>query len=601
MVDIDLDKYWDVKLIDCSNKKLKSTLPNNTDTFNLVVDKKKRTFDVTNNTTYFGYVRNCALAYKELASLANKGKTPKFTDIDIYKMLSQYNIISVLATPIHYKNQIKFQISYWMKDYDSTTNLYKVVNIEQLVNVINDVFEITNFKGLIGNVEKKLMTIVPEFNNFTHLNLAPSHITLFNNGVLNTKTFEFSTDINAFGEYDFITKINYRFLNPKNTKPEHRRLIDKLFHDWMEDDDEKIKLLKQLSLAVIDGNGRDTYVIIIGAGGNGKSVYITMQTKLASGYDANLDMQDIGNDNKLHEIDESTKLIVGHELATNAKFTGNMISRIKQMATGDPIKVDVKFKDARNVIAKCIKIQATNTIPKIFENNNAILRRIKLVQWTNKNFSKLESNIDLYALIEDPEFMEAYISYIFTDTAPFTRFIDVKSIEEDSANAVNDADQVYQFLNHLQEQEQMVGKVPTNVLYKMYDCWNREENPGSKPLKAKEFMFRVKSQLDKFDLSISENQYAMSKLKPTEFNLKVLNKYFYDYKLEDNKYKKSRVLIMPNQITDDDLLEVQMKLGTYEMAPEDFYDYKNMLILQELIRQGDTDAIGMNEMIEDLG
>ena len=90
-------------------------------------------------------------------------------------------------------------------------------------------------------------------------------------------------------------------------------------------------------------------------------------------------------------------------------------------------------------------------------------------------------------------------------------------------------------------------------------------------------------------------------LKLTEFNLKVLNKYFYNYKLEDNKYKRSRVLVMPNQITDDDLLEIQMKLGTYEMAPEDFYDYKNMLILQELIRQGDTDAIGMNEMIEDLG
>ena len=56
---------------------------------------------------------------------------------------------------------------------------------------------------------------------------------------------------------------------------------------------------------------------------------------------------------------------------------------------------------------------------------------------------------------------------------------------------------------------------------------------------------------------------------------------------------------MPNQITDDDLLEVQMKLGTGELAPEYFYDYKNMLILQELIRQGDTDAIAINEIIED--
>ena len=55
-----------------------------------------------------------------------------------------------------------------------------------------------------------------------------------------------------------------------------------------------------------------------------------------------------------------------------------------------------------------------------------------------------------------------------------------------------------------------------------------------------------------------------------------------------------------NYITEDDLLEVQMKLGTYELEPEYFYDYKNMMILKELIRRGDADAIGMNEMIEDL-
>ena len=84
-------------------------------------------------------------------------------------------------------------------------------------------------------------------------------------------------------------------------------------------------------------------------------------------------------------------------------------------------------------------------MPKIFENNQAILRRIKLFKWTDKDFSKLESNIDLDSLIEDPEFIEAFISYAFTGIEPFKRFVTIKSVEEDSAEAVNDADQAYQF------------------------------------------------------------------------------------------------------------------------------------------------------------
>ena len=591
---------WDIKLKHTRKRNLKTPLPNNTDSFTLVINKKKTTFEVTNNNEFYKYVEACAKAYKEQATLLNQGKTPKFNDIDIYKLFTIYDIIKVLPTPIKVGTKTKFQISYWTKDYDSTTNLYIPANLEALTNIINDVFEITNFAGLMANIRAKLLNVVPEYNKFKHLNLAPSHITLFNNGVLNTKKLEFSANIDEFGEFEFISKIDHSFLSPDLVNPAHYQLVDKLFHDWTDNDEEKIVMLKQLAVAVVDGDGRNVYVIILGAGGNGKSIYLNMLTKLASDYHIYFDMQDIGNDNKINEISENTKLIVGHELATNVKFSGNMISRIKKLATADPIKADVKYEDAIDVATKCVKIQATNTLPKIFENNTAILRRIKLFKWTDKDFSKLETNIDLDSLIDDSEFIEAFISYAFTGIEPFKRFVTIKSVEEDSANAVNDADQSYQFLSHLKEQEMFVGKMPNNVMYQMYINWNKTENPGSRPLKSKELIYRLKNHFAEFNLELSNKQSRVSSLKPTEFNLNVLNNYFYNYQLNVDKYSKTNIIETNNPITDDDILEVQMKLGTQELPPEYFYDYKNMMILYELIRRGDTDAITMKELIEDL-
>lgn len=595
-----IKKDWDIKLKHTRKRNLKTPLPNNTDSFTLVINKKKTVFEVTNNNEFYKYVEACAKAYKEQASLLNQGKTPKFNDIDIYKLFTIYDIIKVLPTPIKVGTKTKFQISYWTKDYDSTTNLYIPANLEALTNIINDVFEITNFAGLMANIRAKLLNVVPEYNKFKHLNLAPAHITLFNNGVLNTKELEFSANIDEFGEFEFISKIDHSFLSPDLVNPAHYQLVDKLFHDWTDDDEEKIVMLKQLAVAVVDGDGRNVYVIILGAGGNGKSIYLNMLAKLASGYHIYFDMQDVGDDNKINEISENTKLIVGHELATNVKFSGNMISRIKKLATADPIKADVKYEDAVDVATKCVKIQATNTVPKIFENNQAILRRIKLFKWTDKDFSKLESNIDLDSLIDDSEFIEALISYVFTGIEPFKRFVTIKSIEEDSANAVNDADQSYQFLSHLKEQEMFVGKMPNNVMYQMYISWNKTENPGSRPLKSKELIYRLKNHFTEFNLEMSNKQSRISAMKPTEFNLNVLNSYFYNYQLSVDKYNKTNYIETNNPITDDDLLEVQMKLGTAELSPEYFYNYKNMMILHELIRQGDSDAIAMKELIEDL-
>ena len=587
--------HWSIALKHCTESQLTTNLPNNFKSTSLTFDHNTVDYEINSNHEYFNYIQGCAKQYKEACTLANKGKTPKFKDLDVYKVLARYNIFKILASPISTTKGSKFQISYWMRDYDNTLNLFKPAEIDSVINVINGVFEISNFSSLITNVNKTLTTVVPGFNGFELLKSPPKEILLMKNGVLNTKSFEFSTNINAFGKFDFISKINYRVMAPDQTDQYYYNLANKLLNDWMDGNSEKVKYLKQLGIAVIDGNGRDVYNIIIGPGGNGKSVYLNMLSKLASGYDVNLDIQDLTDDNKLIELDESTKLIVGHELATNLKLSQNSISRMKQIATADPFKANVKFKDARTIVTNAVKIQATNTLPKIFENNDAILRRVKIITWTVTNYTKLETELPLDDIIQKDEFMEAFISLIFTDTEPFTKFMTIDSIERDSREAVSNADQVSLFLDWMEDQGFLLGKIPTTILYEQYKIWNMQENPGSSPLKNREFIDRVKKLSTQFNMVYDNKQRTISALKKNEFNVEVLNQYYFNNMIKYNRYATIRLFECLNTISQDDIKEIKQKLEDCTLNENTDLNFKIIMIIEYLVSKNNSDAIVFKE------
>lgn len=588
--------HWSIELKHCTKSQLTTNLPNNFKATSLKIERETVDFEINSNHEYFRYIQGCARQYKEARSLANNGKTPKFKDLDVYKVLAKYKIFKIFANPISTTKGSKFQISYWMRDYDNTLNLFKPAEIDSVINVINSVFEISNFSSLVTNVNKTLTTVVPGFNGFELLKSPPKEILLMKNGVLNTKTFEFSTNINEFGEFDFISKINFRMLDPDQTDLYYYNLANKLLNDWMDGNIEKVKYLKQLGISVIDGNGRDVYNIIIGPGGNGKSVYLNILSKLASGYDVNLDIQDLTDDNKLIELDESTKLIVGHELATNLKLSQNSISRMKQIATADPFKANVKFKDARTIVTNAVKIQATNTLPKIFENNDAILRRIKIITWTVTNFTKLETELPLDDIIQRDEFMEAFISLIFTDTEPFTKFMTIESIERDSREAVSNADQVSLFLEWMDDQGFLLGKIPTTILYEQYKIWNMQENPGSSPLKNREFIDRAKKLSAQFNMIYNDKQQTISSLKKNEFNAEVLNHYYFNNQIKYNKYATIRLFECTDVISKDDIKEIKQKLVDCTLDEHTDLNFKTIMIIEYLVSKNNSDAIAFKEL-----
>ena len=79
-------------------------------------------------------------------------------------------------------------------------------------------------------------------------------------------------------------------------------------------------------------------------------------------YTVKLNLQDYLNDNKIGLIDETTKLLVGHDLATGAKLSSALNSRFKELITNEAFMVDVKYKNAKFVQSRSLKIQSTNTL-----------------------------------------------------------------------------------------------------------------------------------------------------------------------------------------------------------------------------------------------
>lgn len=595
-MDKNTKKRWAITLnSDTKLESLTDVLPNNEDTFKLPIKQTKEPFKVDSKETFIQYVKDCARDYKQHKIIVTGNVNMKFTADDVINILSQYKLVKLKAEKI---DKTTSDISYWTKDYDDTLSMYTKANIDELTNIIYEELQLRNFNAIISHVNARLSKMSPYMHKFEELNEPDEDLILTNNGLLNTKTFNFTTNQKTIAQYDFVSKLDFRILHPSQVKPEHFETHKRTFNDWAQDDEDKVLYLKQICLSSIDGNGRNVLHLLVGSGGNGKSSFLAYPTILSGHYYADLNLQDIMDDNKLNDIYNNTKVIAGHELATNIRLGSSAISRMKLFITADPIKVNVKYMPARIIANKGLKIQATNTLPKIFENTDAIRRRLRIFNWTNVDFSKLNTQLDLDAMQKDPEFIEALIAYIFCDVEPFEKFKEIKEMTEATDALVNESDQVYQFLQYLDEQELLVGKFLTTVIYQLYKIWNRDENGNISPLKQRDLTDRIKKLAPEFGLTIDSNKVRASSLRLLDFNIKALRDY-YDQGITFKSRDKGICLICKDQITNADIKDFKKRLENDEIDMVD--SYKDLLIFYHLIYKGDPVANAFYELIKDKG
>ena len=589
-------KRWAITLnSDTKLESLIDVLPNNEGTFKLAIKQMKEPFKVNSKESFINYVKGCAHDYKQHKIIVTGNVNMKFTADDVINILSQYKLIKLKAEKI---DKTTSDISYWTKDYDDTLSMYTKANIDELTNIIYEELQLRNFNAIISHVNARLSKMSPYMHKFEELNEPDEDLILTNNGLLNTKTFNFTTNQKTIAQYDFVSKLDFRILHPSQVKPEHFETHKRTFNDWAQDDEDKVLYLKQICLSSIDGNGRNVLHLLVGSGGNGKSSFLAYPTILSGRYYADLNLQDIMDDNKLNDIYNNTKVIAGHELATNIRLGSSAISRMKLFITADPIKVNVKYMPARIIANKGLKIQATNTLPKIFENTDAIRRRLRIFNWTNVDFSKLNTQLDLEAMQKDPEFIEALIAYIFCDVEPFEKFKEIKEMTEATDALVNESDQVYQFLQYLDEQELLVGKLLINVVYELYKIWNRNENGNISPLKQRDLIDRLKKLAPDFGMVIETERTRGTALRPLDFNIKAI-KDMIGSDINYNSRSMSSVMICKKQLTNTDIKDFKNRLENNEIDVVD--NYKDLLIFYHLIYKNDAVATAFHEVMKDKG
>lgn len=575
----------DTKLEDLLN-----VLPQNQDVFELIVEQTKETFKVDSKESFIHYVRGCAIDYKRHKIIVTGNIKMKFTADDVINILSQYKLVKLRALPI---TNTRNDISYWTKDYDDTLGMYVEANIDELTNIIYEELQLKNFNAIISHVNARLSKMSPYMHKFELLNEPEEELILTNNGLLNTKTYNFTTNQKTIAQFDFVSKLDYRILHPSQVDETMYEINNRIFSDWADHDAKKLLYLKQVGLAVLDGNGRGVYHIIIASGGNGKSSYLNILEKLAGNYYVRLNMEEISDDNKLIKLNNTTKLILGHELETKSKFASNTISRLKQLISGDYIKINVKYKDARDVCNTGVKIQATNTLPKIFENTEAIMRRIKIFEWSDINYSKLDTKLDLHGMIQKPEFIEATLALLFTGTEVFKEFVQIDSVDKATQDVVNDSDQVYQFLEWLKSSGLLVGTYTTSIFYEMYKYWNKVENGNIKPLKKRELTERLKR--INFDINISSENIRLSSLSDKDINIDVLNKYFFNNEIKYSRYAMSNKITCSNTISDEDIKAFEDRM----LESDSINEYKDLLMLHSLVNDMDVTAIAIKALLDD--
>lgn len=581
-----------------SDTKLESlidVLPNNEDTFKLPGKSSKEPWKVNSKDSFINYVKGCTHDYKQHKIIVTGNVNMKFTADDVINILSQYKLIKLKAEKI---DKTTSDISYWVKDYDDTLSMYIKANIDELTNIIYEELQLRNFNAIISHVNARLSKMSPYMHKFEELNEPDEDLILTNNGLLNTKTFNFTTNQKTIAQYDFVSKLDFRILHPSQVDPYHFETHKRTFNDWAQGDEDKVLYLKQICLSSIDGNGRNVLHLLVGSGGNGKSSFLAYPTILSGRYYADLNLQDIMDDNKLNDIYNNTKVIAGHELATNIRLGSSAISRMKLFITADPIKVNVKYMPARIIANKGLKIQATNTLPKIFENTDAIRRRLRIFNWTNVDFSKLDTQLDLDALQKKPDFIEALIAYIFCDVEPFEKFKEIKEMTEATDALVNESDQVYQFLQYLDEQEMLVGKLLINAVYEIYKIWNRNENGNISPLKQRDLTDRLKKLAPDFGIAIETNRTRGTALRPLDFNIKAI-KDMIGCDINYNSRSMSSVMICKKQLTNADIKDFKNRLENNEIDVVD--NYKDLLIFYHLIYKNDTVATAFHEVMKDKG
>ena len=407
------------------------------------------------------------------------------------------------------------------------------------------------------------------------------------------------------------------------SKPNHNscyyQAAELLYNSWGQNDPHKIRMLKLLTYLAILGYGAESWFILLGDAGRGKSTFINLLTNLA-GKDlcTSMNMHEVTLQDNLSRIRAFDKVVCGHELPADYKFSSKEMSALKSLVTGDIVLANRKYLSSAPVCNLGLKIQATNHLPHLYigreqrlnedihdVSDNSLSSRFVIIQFGSSNHrsdkngrQQIEAltNLNVKHLIKHQDFLNELVLMILNEFsfANEDEILDevvrykskfnndlVKSLVSSSETVEEFFAQCYK--DGLFDQ----AKVPIAALYYRYCKDRRLVNHSAKVVSPRSFTQTIQLLVKDYDLTSSDTRSVVSTTKLQMCNLREL---FYGNALDS---------FLP---TSDEKAVLQQKCYSVvnESATAFFYQYLENHSENELIQLMNELAICENATIESI-
>ncbi len=222
--------------------------------------------------------------------------------------------------------------------------------------------------------DQKINEIIKALRKLTYVpisNFDPAGFVCLKNGIFNLRTFSFEPHN---PEILFLKKLNIIY-NPNAKSDEWDRfleqVVDKKYHDV---------LYEFIGYCFLSDNRFEKALFIVGPRGSGKSTFLSVIQKIFENHYSAMSLQRITSYRfALGSMYDKFINIYSDLPVEELKDT----SIFRELVSGDPIEVEIKYKQPFSFVLKCKLIFSANQLPKTLEKNMAFFRRLIIVPFPN--------------------------------------------------------------------------------------------------------------------------------------------------------------------------------------------------------------------------
>lgn len=436
--------------------------------------------------------------------------------------------------------------------------------VELLTNICSNQIEDSGIE--IHDISKMKKDVLVKLKNDLSVRdfvEAPKTYIVMKNGIVIDVIKREAQSLETFSKLYDITKINnVNFLSSQfSDQTESKRImnqqiINRVMRDWSSGESDVENLLWQIIYAVLIGKNFDKFIILQGPGGNGKSTFMNLLSKLV-GQDFTIytNIHQFGDPNSINSISKSTQVIIGDDAATNHKISDVALSNLKSIVTGDPISLPVKYSENAIVQTDALFVQGTNTDISFYENNPAIKSRALVINWTTLNYrEEMPSDItfNLDELMSNQDFIDEWATTCIEKIEYFKKFDIPESVKKSTDEMVESNDAIKQFLDEFVQSIDGFESIPEKVFHHCFLDWSKRNNPSAGIMKARRFYKELESKLKfyqlKMDNSSKRSKFRSHPNKNSICQLLNINKELFS--------EAQRLIFSTNQLTSEDFIEV---------------------------------------------